>query len=528
MNSRNDGQEVELKLVLAPHDAPLLVRVPDVRRNLRGRARVRSLRAIYFDTPDSDLRKRMMALRVRREGRQWVQCLKSAGDSKGALSQRGEIETVVSGPRLDLAALADTEPGRLLPPDVAGRLAPAFETDIRRTSRRLEFDDGTAITLDLDLGRVISGDREDAVAEVELELTSGDPARVFELARKLLDHVTLRPSALSKAGRGYALLAGGGAPWSKAAVPRLDPAMTAEQALTRIIHACIDHLMANEPCATQGSHIEGIHQMRVATRRLRSALALFRKLLPAAQVAHLNGELRWLINEMGPARDWDVFLDETLPPVAAAVAGEDAVALDTLGRKARGIRDRAYEPARAAIASKRYAALFLDLGHWVESRGWRDQPLNENAARLFSPVADLAPSLLRKRYRAARRTGKGFESLSEEERHEVRISLKKLRYASEFLSSLYPERKVGPYAAALKTMQDDLGRMNDVAVMRHLLADLVREAGDGEARELERAAGTVVGWHEHLLRARDAEMVAAWKAFARTAPFWPESGGARR
>ncbi len=95
--------------------------------------------------------------------------------------------------------------------------------------------------------------------------------------------------------------------WRKAKTPAIAPLATAEDALTRIVVAGAEHLRANEACVLARAHDEGIHQMRVAARRLRSALTLYRAFIPDEQYRYLNGELKWLIRELGGARDWDVF-----------------------------------------------------------------------------------------------------------------------------------------------------------------------------------------------------------------------------
>ncbi|CCQ74976.1 CYTH and CHAD domain-containing protein [Magnetospira sp. QH-2] len=520
MTLLKDGEEVELKLALAPEDAPRVARSAIIRKHVQGKARVRQLRAIYYDTPDHTLRAQDAALRVRKEGRQWVQCVKTAGKGGGGLSSRREVENIVPRAAFDLSLLAESDLSTILPAELAATLGPVFETDIRRTSRTLLLEDGTKVDIDMDNGDLIAGETREAVSEVELEIHEGDPVHVFRIARGLLETIPVRLSTLSKAARGYTLADGGKAPWTKAGIPSLNANMSVEEALSVIIHACMDHLLANEACVLGRAHIEGVHQMRVATRRLRSALSLFKKLLPEEQVIRFNGELKWLINEMGPARDWDVFLDETLPPVAEGL--EDDGAMEALTRAAETRRTSAYDRSEAAIRSKRYTELLLDLGEWVQVRGWQDQPLSPTAAQLFAPVSNIAAGLLHKRYRKVRKLGKGFETLSTEARHEVRIAMKKLRYATEFLSSLYPKSEVVPYVAALKNMQDGLGMMNDISVMRELLGGLATGARGNDARNVAMASGAVIGWHEHIFRSHEKDMITAWSAFAKAKPFWPQ------
>ena len=158
--------------------------------------------------------------------------------------------------------------------------------------------------------------------------------------------------------------------WQKAELPELTPSTTAEVALTEIILGCVEHLRGNEACVLSREHEEGIHQMRVATRRLRSCLALYGKFIPSEQLDHITGELKWLIGELGPARDWDVFVADGFTPVTKQLEAEDR--LTELGEQIERLRDEAYVRAQAAVGSQRYLGLVLLLHSWAEGRGWRD------------------------------------------------------------------------------------------------------------------------------------------------------------
>ena len=159
--------------------------------------------------------------------------------------------------------------------------------------------------------------------------------------------------------------------WRKAELPELTTASTtAEVALTEIILGCVEHLRGNEVCVLSREHEEGIHQMRVATRRLRSCLALYGKFIPSEQLDYITGELKWLIGELGPARDWDVFVADGFAPVAKQL--EDEGRLTELGEQIEHLRNEAYVRAQAAIGSQRYVGLVLLLNSWAEGRGWRD------------------------------------------------------------------------------------------------------------------------------------------------------------
>jgi CHAD domain-containing protein len=242
---------------------------------------------------------------------------------------------------------------------------------------------------------------------------------------------------------------------------------------------------------------------------------VFKSVLPAEDAAWINGEARWLIQNLGPARDWDVFLTELLPPLQAAGNGNGDLAI--LAAAADEVRGRGYVQAREALRSSRYTAFVLELGRWIERAGWRGA---DASPRFEEPITDYACHLLRKRHKRALVAGRDFERLSDEERHRLRITLKKLRYTSEFFESLYPKNKTRPYLKALKSLLDELGHLNDVVVAKELLDSLHDRSAGNEPDAMRAAAGMVVGWYAHAVAIARPDIDRRWKAFAAAEPFW--------
>src|SRR5258708_27061176 len=175
--------------------------------------------------------------------------------------------------------------------------------------------------------------------------------------------------------------------------------------------------------------------MRVAMRRLRSALSLFRKALPASQDQWISEETRWLAGILAAARDWDVFLADIVPPVAATLAGH--AGLDRICQLAGEARAEAYERMIEALRSERYATLLVDLRAWLEAAGWRAQKISDDCADLFRPIGDVAGRLIEARRRKTLKRGDDLRALSPERQHDARKDVKKLRYAVEFFHDLY-------------------------------------------------------------------------------------------
>jgi CHAD domain-containing protein len=309
--------------------------------------------------------------------------------------------------------------------------------------------------------------------------------------------------------------------WRKATAPAIGADATAEDALAEIIRNGLSHLRANEACVLARAHAEGVHQMRVAVRRLRSSLALYKDMLPADQVAYLGAELRWLIGELGPARDWDVFLADILPPVVAQFPEQARLA--ELQSAAEKIRDASYDRAEMAIRSPRYTGLVMLMGAWADGRRWHDPISDPSLPDMLQPAEAVATALLEARHHDVLSAGEDFEALDARRRHKLRIQIKKLRYATEFFASLFGKRRLTPYLTALKTLQDRLGAGNDVEVARRLVLGLAKEASGRERARLNFAGGLVVGWHGHIADNRERSLRQMWGRFLVRPTFWHRS-----
>lgn len=515
-----EGREIELKLEVPAGDLSVLKRHPLVRALAQARPLVRRLQTVYFDTPGRDLAREHLALRIRRSGRSHVQALKGEGSAIGGLFVRGEWEARVPGPEPDLERIPSLAARALAERAIGGQpLEPVFETDFVRTRYRLLRGD-TELWLDFDEGEIRVRGASAPIHELELELVRGDPGVLYGIALELHDTLPVRPGIASKAQRGHALATGARPAPQRAPRIELPRAATLEDALREALATSLGQVLANEEPAREGSDPEGVHQLRVGLRRARAALALFRDLLPAEAARPFQSELRWLAAELGPARDLDVFLGEILEPLATRFP--DDPSLKRLRDAARELRDEAYLQVRAAIASPRASALTLALGGWIAGRGWRVDACPETLAALGAPAAERGAALLERREKKARRLGRGLARRGAEERHRLRIALKKLRYAGEFLGSLYPGAGAERMLARLSGLQDTLGALNDVAMAERLLVAIGERLGREWAAEHERGAGFVTGWISNEAQRRLARLEKEWKALRKAQAFWRE------
>lgn len=522
----NDGRnnlEVELKFELTAADVRTLWRSAQFKAMLTGRPRTKTLRATYFDTPDFKLADRMVSLRVRKESRSYVQCLKANAEGASATGfARHEWEWRVPGPDLDASLLrGDPQIKALLKGVKMSGLAVLYSTDIKRQSRDLVTPGGAQIVCEFDQGQVMGGGAEAPLVELELEHISGDVSELLKLAQLVTTVVPARLSTRTKAMRGFSLARGAGATWEKAKNPRMPKSASAEDVLRCSVMEGLKHLIANEDCVLARSHIEGVHQMRVALRRMRSVITTYKSTLPEGTFENLSQSLKDAGAVLGPARDWDVFLDEVLNAVEVGFESDPSLALMRV--HARMKQEQAYRDVGAFIHSEAYARLLTDVLAWVGTSAWRgDQPDQAagTSAAFDAPAKNVAKGILTKRHERLLKAGKGMKSLSIEQRHLLRIVIKKARYAAEFFADLFPGKSKPIYLEGLKGLQDSLGHLNDLATAERLMAALADGVKGEDALALHRGAGLVEGWYLHAQSLREDDLLKAWKSFRKTKAFW--------
>jgi inorganic triphosphatase YgiF len=513
--------EIELKLSLPPDKAARLGRNPLLRSLAQRRAVTRRLTSVYFDTPDLKLAAHGMALRVRQIGTKRIQTLKLPVDLGTGLQVHREIEHEIDGDTPILARIDDEAlTGFFANHQIAGNLIAVFVTEFERRTWPLQMFD-SQIELALDQGVIRSGARSMALSEAELELKSGRPERLYELALALHGTVPFTLEGRTKAARGYALFNDTRPEPQRATPVRLDPEMSAARAFVEIARNCLAQLRGNEEPARRGEDPEGVHQMRVAVRRLRALVSIFRDDLDKTVHAFLSAELRWLQRQLGPARDWDVFVDGTLEPLHRRLGTE--LAVETMRREARALRDAAYEASAGALSAPRYTELLLKLELWLDSGNWAAPVQADEPPRpLSGPVGDFAVAILQKRHKRLRKYGGKHAELSESELHRLRILGKKMRYATEFFRELFPRKVVKRYHAALVEIQETLGSLNDAVVSRQLIAALERRLAVSVPALTPRAVGVVLGWQAACINRDIDRFRAVWDRFHDTKPFWPK------
>ncbi len=490
--------EQELKL-----HVPRTSRASVERAMRRGIVKQVQLRAKYYDTPNRDLVKAGIALRVRQEGRKWVQTIKMPG---AHALEREEFNHPLPGATLDLSVYADLPVYKKLA-KFQDQLGVRYETNIRRMFRNIRCPAGL-VEVSYDLGKITAGEISLPVSEVEFEYVSGQLQAVFLLGLKWQATHELLLDLRSKAERGDRLaaladkLAALGelddAPanaervravrafWAPHPIQpvKLKPSMTCAQALGAVMQECLEQIARNSAVLAEidtagicrAATPEHTHQLRVGMRRLRSAWSLFE---PIASLPPLTwrDEIKDHFAGLGTARDDDVLRDTVLPVLNAA--GQPPVDL---------VAPVSDDTAPSVARSKQFQTWQIELLAWAVNAHPIQTPAigsieagPEKSRALRSAVRER----LQKWHKRVLQDGLKFDSLEIQAKHDLRKRAKRLRYGLQFAESLLPARKLVRYRKQLSRIQDILGEMNDLYVAREKF-ELIRESQPG--------AWFAVGW----------------------------------
>jgi inorganic triphosphatase YgiF len=517
-------REIELKLEAEPDVLARVRRSRLVAELASDSASTRKIETTYFDSTDQRLAKKKIALRIRKSGRRFEQTAKAETKANGAAPMRIEWSAPIDGhfPRPEL--IGDSEIRKRVSKLIAkGHLAPYCKTNVKRTLRTLTTAQGDEIELAFDAGELVvdgEGAPKAPISELELELKAGNPKSLVALARRLAEEFPVRLAVKSKAERGLEIATHAQHRPRKAADIELGTETSVSAAFAEILSHCLHHALANEAAILRAQDPEGVHQMRVALRRLRSAISAFGKPLRTKEISRLRGEANWLADLLGETRNHDVFLAETVTPLRTARPTDENLAL--LDRLLRAEREEAWRKTTAALNSARYRLFMIDLGCAIACEAWRnDETDPEAAAILASTIAGHARRILSKRLAKATELGERIKELEPAERHQLRIQLKKLRYAGEFFESLFPAKTTRAYLKKVADLQEIFGYLNDAATADEIIERTLSRGHDAKDRiALTWATGIVTGWHSVRVREAWAHAQERWKALEKSEPFW--------
>ncbi len=513
--------ELELKFAVPSYQQSVLRKNIDTKT-----AQQQRLSAYYFDTPNQDLAKKGIALRIRFEDSQWVQTLKTAGDG---VAKRVEINTVLSltgtPDTLDVSSLVPdisliTEPTvvaeltNIMPLDqLAQALTVQYFTDVQRTSRQIKKNN-SRIEIAYDIGKVGIGRlnsqkpannhglTQSDIHEIEFELLEGDPSDLIEVAKTWCKKYKLYLSTVTKAQRGSLLLANKQfAEPVKAdlAVLQLHKGISQFAFLQAVVNNCLVQILPNASAIAEGSPDGNlVHQLRVGIRRLRTALKHFKFAQDYIDPNWLM-VLKQTFSLLGEYRDKEILQIKTQPLLESVGAPhvEWSTAVDIM-------------PIDAVRAND-FQILLLEL------IGFTHLPVPVDSPKAKAPVA----KKLEKLFTAIAAASDKFASLDTDSQHGVRKDLKSLRYVSEFAAPLFASQtngkkgkkatKLNAFLQYLEPAQDVLGEYNDNVV--------------GHANYLEKAktdpnALFAVGWFSGREQASSEQCAVSLKTVKNAPKFW--------
>ena len=216
----------------------------------------RRLISTYFDTSDLRLRRRGFSLRIRQDGTDFVQTVKSAAKESQSVMRRSEWSAPADGPLPDLRKLEDPQALDKIGLVLAGELKSIFTTDVTRKTKRYRVNgtagEGALIEAALDTGEIRCDGKQEAICELELELLEGSAVALQQEASRFLRETPLQFQPLSKAERGFALALGERPKGCKAGLPRLTPEASVEEGLEGVLVHCVNHWLANHAAVLDG------------------------------------------------------------------------------------------------------------------------------------------------------------------------------------------------------------------------------------------------------------------------------------
>ncbi|MGD7705220.1 CHAD domain-containing protein [Microlunatus sp. Y2014] len=431
---------------------------------------VHELEATYFDTADLALATAGVTLRRRTGGEDsgWHLKLPAGPDT------RHEI-------RLPLGRALRTVPKALrIAVQLYARgaaLVPVATLGTRRTVHRLRDADGAVLAEvsddEVTADTSVPATEQSAAIESstkwrewEAELVDGKRRHLKGASRMLTDAGAVPARSLSKLDRALG---------ERAPVVRHDPPAPVPEGAAAVVHARLRQQVAElklqDPFVRRDAE-ESVHDMRVAMRRLRSALATFRPLFDRTRTEQLREELKWIAGVLGEARDAEVMelrlRDLVSEQPAELIIGPVRQRIDDLATRYREAHDRSVE----AMQSPRYLELVDRLDELVAHTPWASA-VDGDADELLLGLVKHDDKRLRQRVSAA--AAATDRTTRNELLHEVRKAAKRARYAAETVESRYGEAATS-YATAVKDVQSVLGDQHDAAVTLPVLTELAERA----------------------------------------------------
>ncbi|MEL6370689.1 MAG: CHAD domain-containing protein [Pseudomonadota bacterium] len=404
---------------------------------------------------------------------------------------------------------------------------------------------GALLEIVLEKGSVVTASSQERVpfAQLQMSLIDGPVDVLFDFGRAAVSGGGLRPTLDGPASGALATI-GATSRGSLGKTPKINLGAddAADGGLTLGLSVFARRLCALAPVLietdiSERTGLEAAWQTRVALRRFRALERVYRRALPLNSVRDLNVRARGFARLIGVARDWDVFLSETLPQYTDGIEEDisSEVGFSLLQTQAEAEKHEAWRAARTALSGPGYAHFLLDLIEtatlkpWHSSAAARQSEMAESQKQFSQKVDNqkpdrhlraLAPAFaaaaLNRRLKAASQTAKQISLANLQTLHDLRLDLKKLRYTAQAFRMIYPKEKRKPYFLALSTLQEKLGKLNDAVVAQSLASD----ASAGQGALALRAANQIIAEKSQLALSAAEDVVEDWEAIEAMQPYW--------
>jgi CHAD domain-containing protein len=453
---------------------------------------------VYVDTEDWRMGRAGYVLRVRRRARRLETTLKDLSTATKGLRRRLEVTQPLPASGLSGLDRAGEVGWRVEALAGARALNQVLEVRTRRRPFDLAIHGERVGELALDDTVIAIGHerRRLRLTRVEVEVQPAWVDAMQPFVERLRRECGLQPATLSKFEAGL-MAAGIGIPGPPDLGPvGVSPDSTLGELAYRVLRKEASAMLARVPGTRLGEDIESLHQMRVATRRMRAGMDMFASVLPV-RAGRLRAELGWLAALLGEVRDLDIQLGR-FDDWTEEMPGDHREALDELADLLAGHRVQARRALLEALDSRRYERLVSGLVAMLV------QGPSSRSTTGRAPAVTTMPELIEERHRAARKAAsRAKRTGAATDYHRLRIRCKRLRYALEFASGLYDGELKG-FVRQMTRLQDALGSMQDAAVASSRLQVIaLTEEGASLSRAAIFAMGGVAGQYrseaEHLL-----------------------------
>lgn len=487
--------QLSLDAAIPPEAAGRLFRSFPLAALRNGRSRGTALEITWLDTAEGRLAAEGLALEQPRRGARRL--LRSLPAPEAMWRPGMPAET--------LALLAPDES-----PEVAAGLPLQPLAAFTGGASRLALSNGVEAVL-------IRGSLRAAEAEVPAARLTlrGPPEAVLDTIKALAEEAPALPPRVSLAEEARALAQGAAPRPVRLGAPRLAAGLDVEAALMLALGHLTEALLWHAPAARTGATPEGVHQMRVAMRRMRSLLRVFRPACDGPSLRRFDQALKALASLLGPARDWDVWLGGLGAELAAALPEEPRIA--TLLREARARREAAYAALRPALDGPILRRIAWEAVALIETRPWRSEAPAEAEAKRARDLTDFAAAVLDRRWRRIEQAGERIAELPPAEFHALRIQAKRMRYAAELFLPLWGRKRGKRFLSRLADVQDAFGLANDAVVAHGLMTEL---AGRGGGEAMAWACGVAEGWALARARRARSRATSAWTRLLDNGNFW--------